>query len=149
MARSFHPYPAIAIAKLFLTALALSVLLYMVRDMLGQSLVTLLIVIWLITALYMLVAFLRSRLSTIELGEQSMTYQAGILSTRKVVLPYAKITEASYAQSLMQRLFGVGNLIVDTASGTPAAIRLDDVRYSDLKEILSVINSKTGADSGI
>jgi uncharacterized membrane protein YdbT with pleckstrin-like domain len=147
--RSFNPYPIVAIARIFISAIFLTGVLFLFRDTVANYLSTLLLLVWLVSFMYMLAAYLRSRFYSITLEDQFITYQSGILSTRKVVLPYAKITEASYSQSLPQRLFGVGTVNIDTAGGTNIAIRLIDIRSDDMKEILGEINRKGGKDSGI
>jgi uncharacterized membrane protein YdbT with pleckstrin-like domain len=148
MVHSFRPYPAVAIVKLLLIAVFVSVMLFILRESIAQYLLTVLILLWLITLFYMLVAYLRSMFHVIELEDKVLTYRSGIISTRKIVIPYAKITEASYTQSLLQRIFGVGNLNVDTAGGSMVAIHLNDVKYSDIKMILGDINKKGGQDEG-
>jgi len=73
-----------------------------------------------------------------------VTYITGILSRKRVVLPYQRISEASYDQGFVQRIFGVGTLRIDTAGGTTMAISVPDIIYKDLQEILGVINKKSG-----
>jgi membrane protein YdbS with pleckstrin-like domain len=96
----------------------------------------------------MLVAYLASRFQTLTLEENSMLFQSGIISTRRIMLPYSKITETSYAQGLLQRVFGVGTLNVDTAGGANVAIHIPDVRHEDMKAILSEIKARSGKGDG-
>lgn len=149
MGHSFRPYPVVAIVKLFVVAIAVSAMLLIIRDSISQILLDLLGLTWLVALFYMLVAYLQSRFHVIELQDQVINYNAGLISTKNIVIPYGRVMEASYTQSLVQRLFGVGNLIVDTAGSGNAAIRLYDVKYSDLKAILAEINTKSGKDSGL
>ena len=149
MPHAFNPYPAVAMAKLFLLGIIVSGAIYALRDIFGDLLIQAFVICWLVALLFILVAFIRSRFYSIELDDQAITYQGGILSTRKIVIPYPRVTEASFTQTLFQRLFGVGNLNISTAGGGNVAIRMNDVKHSDLVAILGDINSKTGKDSGI
>jgi uncharacterized membrane protein YdbT with pleckstrin-like domain len=45
---------------------------------------------------------------------------------------------------LIQRLFGVGSLNIDTAGGSDMAIRMADVKYSDIKLVLGEVKAKGG-----
>lgn len=147
MEQSFNPWPAVAAAKMVLMALLLAAVLFLARGI--ESTSAMLLALALVTVAYALAAFLLAKFHTITLQEQTLAYQSGLLATRRIIIPYAKITEAGYTQGIMQRIFGVGNLSVDTAGGSPVAIRLNDVRYSDLKKILNEINRKTGKEGGL
>ena len=148
MERSFHPYPIVAITRITLMSIILSSIILYLRDYIENIYITLLIVVWLIGLAFMLVAFISTRFQTLILEDNTMMFRSGLISLRKVVLPYAKITEASYTQGIIQRVFGVGTLLVDTAGGANVAIHMSDIKYADLKRILDEINSKGGKDSG-
>lgn len=148
MAHSFNPYPVVAVIKFFIIALVASAIVFFLRGFLGTQLVEiLLILLWLIAIFYSLMAFLKAKFQTITLDEQTISLRSGVLSTRNIIIPYIKVTEASYTQTLLQRLMGVGNLIIDTAARGDVAIRMHDVRFKDITSILGDINSKTGKDS--
>ena len=149
MPHAFNPYPAVAMAKFFLFGIIISGIIYLWRDIFGDMLIQAFAISWAVFLFFILLAFIRSKFYTIELEEQSITYKAGILSTRKIIIPYSKVTESSFTQTIFQRLFDVGNLNIDTAGGSDVAIRMNDVKHSDLKIILGDINQKTGKDSGL
>lgn len=126
----------------------LSALAFVMREILERILYPLLISIWLVGLVFMLIAYLASRFQTLTLDENSMLFQSGILATRRIMLPYAKITETSYIQGLVQRAFGVGTLNIDTAGGMNMAIHMPDVKHDDLKKILGEIRAKSGHGDG-
>jgi uncharacterized membrane protein YdbT with pleckstrin-like domain len=148
MAMSFHPHPAVVVAKLILITAALDVLLYLTRDILDRIYITLMLAVTLLGVLLIILAVIRTRFLKITIDENTITYSAGVFATREVVLPFRKITEASFRQSLVQRVFGVGTLDVDTAGGDMMAISVGNIRYSDLKKILATINRNTGSEDG-
>jgi len=149
MERSFNPYPIVAVAKAICMALLFTAALLYLRPAMEDIFPTALVIVLLLCVAYVLLAFLMAKFHTITLEGQTIIYRSGILSLRKIVLPYAKITEASYTQGIVQRIFGVGTLRVDTAGGSQVAIYLADVRYSDLKKILDEINQRGGNDGGV
>ncbi len=149
MSHAFNPYPAVAMAKLLLLGVIVSGAIYLLRDALGDFLIQAFAICWLAALFFILVAFIRSKFYSIELDDQVITYKGGVLSTRKIIIPYARVTEASFTQTIIQRIFGVGNLNISTAGGGNVAIRMNDVKHSDLVAILGDINTKTGKDSGI
>jgi uncharacterized membrane protein YdbT with pleckstrin-like domain len=148
MAHSFHPHPVVAVTKVIIMTLLLSALVFVMRDILERILYPLIISVWLVGLVFVLIAFLASRFQTLTLDENSMLFQSGILATRRIMLPYAKITETSYVQGLVQRAFGVGTLNIDTAGGMNMAIHMPDVKHDDLKKILGEIRAKGGNGDG-
>ncbi|MFH0884713.1 MAG: PH domain-containing protein [Candidatus Micrarchaeota archaeon] len=134
MAHSFHPHPIVGATKIFIMTILLSALVYLMRDVLERILFPLIAALWLIGIVFIMIAFIASRFQTLTLEENGMLYQSGILSTRRILLSYAKITETTYTQGLVQRLFGVGTLYVDTAGGSNVAIHMNDLKHSELKK---------------
>ena len=148
MAHSFNPHPVVPAVRIVITIIIVSAAVYLIRDLLGELLLTILIVIWLIGLFYIFLAFLMAKFHRVSLDGNTITYNSGILSIRKIVLPYSRITEASFNQSLLQRIFGVGTLNVDTAGGANMAIHVNDIKHSDLQRILDLINRRSGRGDG-
>jgi len=148
MAHSFHPHPVMAAAKIILYVLFLTVLLVLGRNMFQDLLIQFLAIIWLGGAFFVGLGFIMAKFQVITLDENTISYSTGILATKRVTLPYARITETSYAQGILERILGVGTVSIDTAGGSDVAIRVGNVRYSDIKKLLQEIGEKTGKDSG-
>lgn len=148
MAHSFHPYPIVAFIRISLTALALTALLFVAQQLIDRIFIVLIAAVWLLSFAFILIAYISSRLHTITLDENTITYRSGMLAIRRVVLPYSRITEASYTQSLLQRVLDVGTLYVDTAGGSAVAIYVNDIKQSDLVGILKEVNDKCGKGDG-
>jgi uncharacterized membrane protein YdbT with pleckstrin-like domain len=149
MARSFHPSPVVAAVKIVIYVVAFTALLALVQNLIRGIFLQLLLFVWLAGFALLLLAFIRARFQTITLDDNTITYTGGVLATKKSVLPYARITETSYTQGLLERLLGVGTVSIDNAGGPGVAIRMYNVRYSDIKLLLQEINAKTGKGSGI
>ena len=148
MKRSFNPNPIVHVTRMFLVALAISALLIFGMKFIPEDIIMkVLLVIWVLAVIYIALANIMVKFRTISLHENALNYREGILSSKKVVLPYVKITEATYVQSFVQRIFRVGTLKIDSAGGSFAAIFVHDVNTKDLDEILEEINAKTGKGS--
>jgi putative membrane protein len=148
MAHSFHPHPIVGATKILIMTILLSALVIVMRDVLERILFPLIAALWVIGIIFIAVAFVTSRFQTLTLEENGMLYQSGIISTRRILLSYAKITETTYTQGLVQRLFGVGTLFVDTAGGSNVAVRMNDVKHAELQKILHEIKIKGGNGDG-
>ncbi|MDD5340269.1 MAG: PH domain-containing protein [Candidatus ainarchaeum sp.] len=149
MAHSFHPSPVVAGVKILLYLLLVTIFLVLVQDLLRGLFLTFLAIAWLGGIIFVALAVLAAKLQTITLEQNTIAYASGLLATRRTVLPYAKITETSYAQGLLERILGVGTVSIDTAGGAAIAIHVSNVRYNDIKALLQEINKKTGKGSGI
>ncbi len=144
MPQTFHPFPVGSMARALLGTLILLIIALLLRDYLEPHTMTIVLAIAVIGLLVIAGRFASSRFKTIELGDRTITYQSGILSSRKITLAYDKITEASFYQHLTDRIVGVGTLNIDTAGGMPIAINVADVRAADYKTIMDQINAKGG-----
>jgi putative membrane protein len=143
----FNPHPIVAITKTILISLILSALVYFTRNVLGDLYTTLMLIVWAFAIFMVLLSILLSKFHTLSLEENSITYHSGLLSIRQVTLPYSKISEASFHQDLIQRIFGIGTLKIDTAGGADVAILVHDIKRSDLNQILGEVKRKSGTDS--
>jgi putative membrane protein len=141
MSYSYHPFPIVSIISAVVFTAFLLVLVFFLRDFLGGLFLP-------VAAIVIAIGFLRvsnllimAQTYTVTLGENGITYTRGIFSRKEVTLRYAQVTEASYTQGVLQRIFGIANLNVDTPGGSEIALRLVDVRYDDVKRTLDLINS--------
>lgn len=135
-------------AEAIILGVVICVLLFHYGALLGDYLFIAILAAAAIFLAITVLAFLRSRFETISLDDRTISHTSGILSTRKIIVPYDKVTEAKYSQGILHRIFGVGSLRVDSAGGTEIAINVDEVRKADLETILSAINDKTHPTKG-
>ena len=142
MPHKFHPYPIVQVVKLFIFAVLFSLLFIFLSGRFGDMEYAIVTVIWLLCIFLALRAFISAQFQTIMLEDATITYLSGVLSRDRVILPYAKITEATFRQSIIQRMFGVGTLFVDSAGGSTVAIYLEDIRSDELEKIVKAINKK-------
>jgi membrane protein YdbS with pleckstrin-like domain len=135
-------------AQIILFGIILCVLLFYYGSPLGDHLSIAMLAVAALSIVMILLAFIRSRFETVSLDDKTISHTAGILSTKKVIVPYTKVTEAKYSQGILHRVFGVGSLRVDSAGGTEVAINVEEIRTSDLESIITAINEKTHPNKG-
>ncbi len=144
MEQTFNPNPIIRILKISVLALIFSAGAFYFHTYLEGILYTLIYLVWIIAAVYMILIYSGSRFETVSLGETSVKHTVGVLSQRNTVLPYAKITEKRYDQSLLERVLGLGTMHLDTAGGASVAIHMYDVKRSDFDKILAAVEKGAG-----
>lgn len=148
MPDSFHPWPIVRMVSPIFLGAVLCVGIFYYRGAFGNLAVPAITAIAAVSMAAALVAFLRTRFETVTLDDRTISHTTGILTTRKTIVPYDKVTEAKYSQSIMQRLFGVGSLRVDSAGGDGIAISVEGVRKPDLERIIAAINDHTHGPKG-
>ncbi len=145
MVKVIHPNPVVKIAKALLVAVLLTVALYVLRDYTHDAFGWALALIWGIALLSCLLAFISTMFVTLEISENDLVFKKGILAVKTVLVPYNRVSDTRYNQSIVERLFGVGTLEVETASESGVAIRIPAVRYDDVKGIMQSVTGSSGA----
>jgi membrane protein YdbS with pleckstrin-like domain len=149
MQYSFNPNPIVGTLRILFLAILLSLIAYTFQTYIDRIFLALLGMTWLIAALYIAILYARAKFEVITMEEKAVRHTQGILSQKSVVLPYVKITEATYTQSLAQRLFSVGNLHLDSAGGALVAIHSMDIKKSDIDKIMADVRKNSGKGDGV
>ncbi len=87
-----------------------------------------------------LVIFLESKVLGYRLETNAILWREGVFSVAKITIPYAKTTNATFTQSLLQRLFSVGDVIIDQEDSESV---LDGVDSVSAHKILEEISKKS------
>lgn len=102
------------------------------------------LVILVIVSMLMGIVFLRAYLEYLNWGYQletnSLNFRKGMLAIKRVNIPYARITNATFHQSLFQRLFSVGDLVVDQED---SEFVWDGVDNISADKVLSEVSKKS------
>jgi len=145
MTHSFNPNPVAEAIRLILLAFVFTIALLIFRESIKNIVHLIYFAVWGIALIKIAHLYVTARFHVVTLDKSTITYTKGILSQKKVILPYPRITETTFDQSLIQRLFNVGNLRIDSAGGTHIAIHVDNVQKKEVDKILEMINKKKGA----
>lgn len=144
MQESFNPDPKLIVIEILLIAFLISAMSFYLEGSLGDLLVPVLGGVWALSIALIALAHFLVRFDTLKIDESSLSHTVGILSTKRVVLPFNQITESKYKQSILQRVLGLGDLHVDSAGGSAIAIDVKNLRWQDLERILSEMGSRVG-----
>lgn len=75
-----------------------------------------------------------------NLQSNALALKKGFLSLQKVTIPFSRITNASFTQSPFQRIFGVGDVIIDQED---SGFVLDGIDKVSADKILKEVSSKS------
>jgi membrane protein YdbS with pleckstrin-like domain len=103
---------------------------------------------WLIAVIYIAILYARAKFEVITLEESAIRHTRGVLAQKSVVLSYSKITEATYTQTIFQRVIGIGNMHLDSAGGSMMAIHIMDVKKADIDKTMENARKKSGDEDG-
>jgi membrane protein YdbS with pleckstrin-like domain len=102
----------------------------------GGAIVRLFLVLGaLVVGVRLFVNLLRRLFTRYALTEEHLTVQSGVLSRSRKTIPIHRIQDVTYEQSVLERLLGVGDAIVESA-GERGGVGLKDLsegrRYTDI-----------------
>lgn len=80
---------------------------------------------------------------SLEVGADRLTFHKGAISENEIVIPFSRITNYSDHQGLFDRIFGVGNFVVETAGSIAPELILRGYPVQ-LREVLSAAVNTTG-----
>ena len=141
MQKLINPNPIVAQLKSVLLAIILTGVVYYFRGTLQDLTIQAMILVWGLTILECAGFFVMSRFVSLEVRDSDMLVKKGMLNVSTSIVPYRNITDARYSQALVERLFGLGTLEIDTA-GSQDTIRIYSIRSSDADEILQNLGKR-------
>jgi len=120
MVESMHPVPIRTYLGAVLFGAILTAFVLFLAEFIEPFVSTgfLLTIIWGITFLRALVAWIVVRFKKVEIGDHEIKVKTGVFNTKIILVPYDRITNVGVKRSFLERIFGLGTLEIDTA-GTP------------------------------
>jgi len=141
-----HPNPVVGQFKALLFAIILTIIIWEVRNFFPDLYLLAIILTWLVAIAAIILSFLVERFTSLEIGDDGLLYKKGILSTKTVLVQYTMITDTRFAQSLIERVFGVGTIEIDTAADDSVSILMNSVRRADADEVMKNLRKKPGGE---
>ncbi|HID72642.1 TPA: hypothetical protein EYP38_01760 [Candidatus Micrarchaeota archaeon] len=142
MSEPIHPNP---IARIVMLAIFGVVMTFIIASLFaGAKFFTgVITILWGILGILAAYAFLVTRFITLQVSDREVIYKRGAFAMQRVHIPFRKITGIFMHQTLMERIFGLGTLEVDTAGGPFSEIAMRDMPYDALKRIVKEIKGET------
>ncbi|MFH0927526.1 MAG: PH domain-containing protein [Candidatus Micrarchaeota archaeon] len=76
----------------------------------------------------------------LELTDEQLIYDSGILSHSRVVAPISQITDTAIKRTFFERICGIANLLVNTSGTGSVEIYAEDFSYDDVASLNNEIN---------
>lgn len=92
--------------------------------------------------LILIVAFIRSRLQSLEITDEGITSRLGIINVNTQFVPYNKIDSVHVSRTIFDRIFRLGTLRIDTLGSIGVEISMADIPSSHLEGALQAIQSR-------
>ncbi len=114
----FHPSPLPIVIRVLSGVIILSIIFYLLSPVFGDFSVTIVLFFSAIGLITILGAWTDCRFKTLELDDANITFTVGILSTKTAVVPFARLTNVIVTRSFLERILGLGSIIIDTPGGS-------------------------------
>ena len=98
--------------------------------------------------LIIIVAFIRSKLQSLEITDEGITSRLGIINVKTQFVPYSKIDSVSMSRTIFDRIFRLGLLRIDTLASIGTEIMMSDIPSHHLEEALQAIQSRIHPGGG-
>ena len=92
--------------------------------------------------LLVIVAFIRAKIQYIDVDSEGVTMHTGLINKKTMYVPYRKIEEVKINRSLIDRIFFLGSLGIDTAGTAQVEIQMNNVPSHYLDRMQAYIRRK-------
>ncbi|MEW5996453.1 MAG: PH domain-containing protein [Candidatus Micrarchaeota archaeon] len=92
--------------------------------------------------LIIIVAFVRSRLQSLEITDEGVTSRLGIINVKTQFIPYSKIDSVNVSRTVFDRIFMLGTLRIDTLASIGTETVMSGIPSRNLEEALKAIQSR-------
>lgn len=142
--KKINPKPIVGQVKTLFFALLVTIILFYIREYVSSIFLSLVIIVWALAILQVIFLWVAARFISLDIGENDLLFRKGVLNVKTNLVPYKKITDARFTQSIFERMFSVGTLEIDTAGSETVSIYIPSVPSIDLERIISTVREKRG-----
>ncbi len=95
------------------------------------------LIVWLLVVTRAGMSFIANRFRVIELSDHDIILKTGIISVKRTIIPFERIANVNTHQSLLQRIFKIANVKIDSTSGShDADIEIENLHNNAVEQIL-------------
>lgn len=94
-------------------------------------------------ALMMVVAFIRAKIQYIDVDSEGVTMHTGLINKKSVYVPYRRVDGVRINRSIIDRIFLLGSLGIDTAGSNQVEIQMENIPSHYLDRMKAHIQKKT------
>ncbi|MFP3950102.1 MAG: PH domain-containing protein [Candidatus Micrarchaeia archaeon] len=124
----------------FIAAVVLSFLLFSLNNWMELPLQVLLFLVWVLAGIFGIISFIKAKIQYIDIDDEGITLHKGLFNKKTVYVPYERITHINMDHDLLDRLFMLGTLKVDTAGTTKTEIVMSSIPNKYLEKMSGCIS---------
>lgn len=135
-------------ATAVIAALVLAYVVFTLHNWIAFPLDTVLVVLGGIAALSIAVSFVKAKIQYIDVDSEGITMHAGLLNKKTIYVPYERVTNIHINRSLLERIFMLGTLQIDTAGTNVTEINMRNIPSQYLDKIAKSVHRSLGKGRG-
>ena len=86
--------------------------------------------------------WLKCKFQTLEIRDGTITYRSGILSKEQIELRGSMVRATRIEQSLMNRVFGVGDIYITSSGSSPEIVAIGMPHPKRVREIITAMGGR-------
>jgi putative membrane protein len=87
-------------------------------------------------------ASIRARIQYIEVKDEGLSVHKGLFNKNVMFIPYARITNLRVNRSIIERVFGLGSLEIDTAGTGMVEVQMAGIASRYLERLQEAVQSR-------
>lgn len=96
------------------------------------------------TLFAMILAYIRARIQYIEVKDEGLSVHKGLFNKKVMFIPYARITNLRINRSVVERLFRLGNVEIDTAGTHDIEVTMWNIPSHYLGRLQEAVQGRHG-----
>ena len=122
--------------------------LFFLAPFLGDLFMPLAVVVVAVCVVADIIDFIKYSSTSIETTDRGVVFSRGTVNKSKTTYPYSKITSTRMDISLLNRIFGLKTLMIDTAGEAGIDLVIEDLPANDCDRLYKEINERIESAKG-
>jgi len=127
-----------------IAALVLAYIVFTLHNWIAFPLDTALIMLGALAAVSIVISFVKAKIQYIDVDSEGVTMHIGLLNKKTTYVPYERVTNVHINRSLLERVFMLGTLQIDTAGTNMVEISMRNIPSQYLDKIAKSVHRKLG-----
>jgi putative membrane protein len=104
--------------------------------------------IWGLAIFYIIISFVRAKIQYIDIDSEGITMHTGLVNKKTRYVPYERIDNIKVDRNIIERIFFLGSLGVDTAGSNQVEIQMRDIPSHYLDRMISSVQKRVSEARG-
>ncbi|MBD3389806.1 PH domain-containing protein [Candidatus Micrarchaeota archaeon] len=128
----------------FVAAVVVSFILFSLNNWMELPLHALIFLVWVLAGASGVISFIKAKIQYIDVDTEGITLHKGLFNKKTTYVPYERITNINVDHNLIDRVFMLGTLKVDTAGTTKTEITMGSIPNKYLEKMSGCISGYIG-----